>query len=131
MRAADDLRPRAPVEIANLYDVVLGGGDSAVCPSRGVMVLDAIIDPEVFSVTLPPSLVQQLRLTTATGTPGRLSPVRIWIGGRSCPADVFPATGDEWVTVGRLPLLALGLIVGPDGHLIDDPHPDRCGPPPY
>ena len=92
---------------------------------RAVEVPDALVDTEISGLLLPKRLIAQLGLRqyrtrhgTEVGTTMPMAmPSAVWltIDGRGCALDIIEAGDDQPVTIGQLPLRALGLVVDGDG----------------
>ena len=85
---------------------------------RAVYVPDAVVDPDERFLRIPAALADQLGL--APEGRDRYDPVRVCVNGHRCTFEPRRAAGDE-VLIGTILLDSLGLVVGPDGRLIDDP----------
>jgi hypothetical protein len=115
---------RTDVVITNCYDACLNRrGSLDDRQVRNIGVEGAVVDVNTLSVSLPAEIIEFLGLAGA-GSGGRLTPVEITIRGRTCTVDPFESACDQ-VVIGRVPLIALGLTLDPDGWLIDDPFPSR------
>lgn len=92
---------------------------------RAVAVPDALVDTKISGLLLPKRLIKQLGLRhyrtrhgsdVGTATPIAM-PSAVWltIDGRGCALDIIEVADDQPVSIGQLPLRALGLAVDPDG----------------
>ena len=75
----------------------------------------ARVDGDAKLLTLPTHFIDALGLRGGFGV--AVAPVRLTVRGRSCTMDV---TEGDAVVIGRLPLLALDLVVA-DGRLVGNP----------
>ena len=92
---------------------------------RAVEVPDALIDTEASGLLLPKRLIAQLGLRhyrtrhgADVGTTMPMAmPTAVWltIDGRGCVLDVVEVGDDQPVSIGQLPMRALGLVLDPDG----------------
>jgi hypothetical protein len=90
---------------------------------RHLEVQDAVADTETLVLTLPTSLIEPLGLgrykTQRVRTPagvvqrGVYEAVRLTVQGRCCTFDVLDGGEDGRVRIGRLPLMALDLVIDP------------------
>jgi hypothetical protein len=112
----------ARAKIANLGDV--DTHKRGLIPAgqvRAVDVPEAVIDTEISGLLLPKRFVVQLGLRqyrTRHGldvgtTMPMAMPSAVWltIDGRGCAQDVVEVGDDQPVSIGQLPLRALGLVV--------------------
>lgn len=92
---------------------------------RAVEVPDALVDTAISGLLLPKRLIAQLGLRhyrtrhgaeVGTAMPMAM-PSAVWlsIDGRGCAMDVVEVADDEPVSIGELPLRALGLVLDQDG----------------
>jgi len=113
-------------KIENLGDVDMRKrGAIAAEQVRAVEVPDALIDTQIPGLLLPKRLIAQLGLRhfrtrhgTEVGTTMPMAmPIAVWLSikGRGCAMDVVEVGDDEPVTIGQLPLRALGLVLDGDG----------------
>lgn len=123
--------PGSPVRVVvtNLYDLLQAQNGSL--PERDVRHISshrATIDLGVLSLEIPTRFIHLLGLTAEPEGTNRLSPVRVMINGQQ--ATLPPCRGSgELLVIGHMTLTALGLALDTDGNLIDDPFPQRFGPP--
>jgi hypothetical protein len=92
---------------------------------RAVEVPDALVDTAISGLLLPKRLIAQLGLRhyrtrhgSDVGTTMPIAmPSAVWltIDGRGCALDVIEVADDQPVSIGQLPLRALGLVVDGDG----------------
>jgi hypothetical protein len=119
--------------LKHLYEV--DSGSRSNCDVRRLHLLDVLVDPNALTLQLPTRLIDQLELSQSPSSVGganpqsgalqRFDPVRLTILGRDCVMEVMEISDEENPCVGRLPMLALDLVIDPiSGRLTGNPAHD-------